>query len=49
MQVETMVGILMKKKLKENFTQISDDTYVTTERERECLCDHYSPTQYATM
>lgn len=35
-----------EKIIDENFTKISEDKYVTTERERECLCDYDTPTHY---
>ena len=31
--------------IKDNFTRISDNMYVTTERERMLLCNHHSPTK----
>ena len=39
-------GTLDKDKvIKDNFREFSDGKFVTTERERECLCDYNSPTQ----
>lgn len=37
----------MNKQLKENFTEVGEGKYVTTERERELLCSYHSPSQYA--
>ena len=31
------------KQLKENFTEVGEGKYITTERERELLCGYHSP------
>lgn len=38
-------GGKMEDKLKNNFTKIDDETYVTTERERLLLCSNNTPTR----
>lgn len=40
--------LLDNRKIKfitENFSKVDENTFVTTERERECLCCYNSPTQ----
>ena len=40
-----LVSDVDKKVIDKNFTELEDGRYVTTTRERECLCDYNFPTQ----
>ena len=44
-----LVSDMDKKIIDKNFTELEDGKYVTTTKERECLCDYNFPTQLSLI